>query len=169
MSRTRTTRGFKPKTVHEFNPEELFDEDIRGLHKLVIPAQILQKKVRYLKPSLPQVPYMINFMIEGFRDLVMSDEEAGKLTRNEIFVEVIKFVSETTEGLQSENVAEIEEANSILGSAFGSEAAIRYLIPVLQQCFPDLTVYKLTNDAFIDCFNLIFTDMFGQNEEEQTS
>jgi len=156
-------RSYRPKTLHEFSDKDTFDSDIRGLHRIVQPAKILGKKVRYVKPGLPQAPYMINFLIEAFQDLIMSGEERSKFNRNEIFSRVINYVIELTSNLTSES--ESEENEAILGSAFGSRASITYLIPVMQQCFPDIKIQHTTNEAFIECFNLIFSDLFDTEEE----
>ena len=162
MTRTRSNnRGFsKPKTHHEFGGDQLFDDDISGLHKLVQPKKILTKTVRYLPPSISQVPYMINFMIEAFADLMISREEMNKLDRNELFLRVVNFVVETTQEINGDDAKAAEEGEQILGSAFGSRAAIDYLFPVMQQCFPDLHIHRITNECFLACFNTLFSDMF---------
>lgn len=165
---TTTNTRFTPQTIHEFNPETLYDADIRGLHKLIQPAQILEKKVRYLKPSIPQIPYLINFLIEGFKDLFLTHDELEKMNRNQLFLAVLEFVvKHTTEIEKGTDEAAIQQAQEILGSAFGSRAAIVYLFPVMQQCFPDLVLSHLTNEAFFACFNLIFEDTFNSPDNEE--
>jgi hypothetical protein len=159
-------RRLKVKTWHEFDSENLFDYDITGLHKIVKPRKILSKKVRYLEPGLPQVPYMLGFIIEAFADLVLSQEERNKLDKNEIFLRVMEFVLETTKNLDSESEAKAQEAEQILGAAFGSQAAIDYLLPVLNQCYPDIDFKRCTNECFVECFNSLFADMFGSNTTE---
>lgn len=160
---SRNTR--KPNTVHEFGSDELFDKDISGLHKVVQPQKILSKNVRYLPPSICQAPYMINFMIEAFADLIMSPEAMSKLDRNEVFLEVINYVVDITKNIDGEDKVKAEEAEQLLGSAFGSKAAINYLIPVMRQCFPDIDIYTATNECFVECFNVIFSDMFSTKPE----
>lgn len=160
MTRTSRAKGFKPKTNHEFGASDLFDEDISGLHKLVQPKKILGKKVRYVPPSIAQVPYMMNFLIEAFADLLMSPEEMSQLNRNSLFLRVVDYVVETSNQIESDDTEKAAEAEQILGSAFGSKAAIEYLFPVMRQCFPDIYLPNTTNEAFIACFNSLFSDMF---------
>ncbi len=151
----------KVKKQHEFKEgTSMFDEDIRGLHRIVQPTNVLDKKVKYIKPGLPQAPYMISFLIEAFKDLIMTPDEISSLNRNDIFSKVISYVGEVTAAAGDSDEEISQESQAILGSAFGSKAAIDYLIPVLQQCFPDIHILHCTNDAFIECFNIVFSDMF---------
>lgn len=167
--RTRPTpKGFKPKTLHEFGANELFDADISGLHKLVRPQKILGKKVRYYQPSIAQVPYMMNFLVEAFSDLIMSPDEINKLDRNELFLKVVNFVVDATKDIDSKDEELSLRGQEVLGYAFGSKAAISYLIPVMRQCFPDIEIYRATNETFIACFNVLFSDMFVTEESEST-
>ena len=160
-SNNQRSKGFsKPKTRHEYGEDDLFDKDISGLHKLVQPKKILSKTVRYIPPSISQVPYMMNFMIEAFATLIMSPEEVNKLDRNELFLKVVDFVVEVTQEMESDDETTSTEAEQVLGAAFGSKAAITYLFPVMQQCFPDITLYRATNECFVACFNAVFSDMF---------
>lgn len=156
MSTKRKNKGF-----HDFGNEEneLYDSDIKGLHKLVRPVKVLSKNVRYCPPGITQVSYMMNFMIEAFSSLIMPPEEIAKLDRNALFLKVVDFVVDTTKDLESED-ANQNEAEELLGAAFGSTAVITYLLPVMKQCFLDLDFEQITNEAFIAAFNILFSDMF---------
>jgi hypothetical protein len=163
-TRKTTPPVFSPLTDHEFeNSHEMYDEDIRGLHRIIQPVEILEKKVRYIKPALPQVSFIISFIIDGFKDLLFSPEELATKNRNEVFTSVLEFVSSTTANLDTTNPEspELQKAQETLSAAFSSEAAIRYLLPVMKICFPDLKIAYLTNDAFVQCFNRLFEDTFG--------
>ena len=162
-----TKKVFQVKTQHEFSPEEMFDENIAGLHKIVQPKRILGLRVRYIKPGITQVPYMMAFLIEGFADLIMSQEQASKLDKNQIFLRVMDFVLETTQNLESDSPTRVTESEQILGSAFASKASINYLIPVLSQSYPDIDFTRCTNECFIACFNSLFSDMFNTEESEE--
>lgn len=151
---------FRVRTNHQFGGEDVFDTDLTGLHKLVRPVEIRGKKVRYLPPSISQVPYMMNFIIEAFSDLIMSEEELRKLDRNELFLRVVDFVVSISQDINSGDQSKANEGEQILGSAFGSKAALTFLLPAMSECFPDLVMPNLTNEAFLDCFNLLFSDMF---------
>jgi hypothetical protein len=164
---THKRKPFKPVTYNSLNEaEELFTEDLRGLYKPVLPVSVLNKQVRYIPVSLPQAAYMINFLIDAFAPLIMSPDERNKFNTDELFTQVIKFVSEKTSKASSTVEGEAQEAEGVIGAAFSSKAAIQYLFPVIQQCFPDLNIYKVSNECFLECFNIIFSEMFSGLKEE---
>ena len=167
-----TTHGkrkqFKPLTYNGISEaEELFSEDIRGLFKSTLPVEILGKQLRYYPVSLPQAAYMINFLIEAFAPLLMSQEERDKLNTEDLFAKVIDYVVQETNKAGSEDEEEQAEGQSVIGAAFASKAAIQYLFPVMQQCFPDLNIYRITNVCFLKCFNIIFSEMFKDKLTEE--
>lgn len=162
---TQKRKPFKPRTYNALDEaESLFTEDLRGLFKVHLPVKVMGKQVRYMPVSLPQAAYMINFIVDGFAPLLISEEEQRKLNREELFSKVIEYVSEETSFITSEIEEERERAEGLIGAAFSSKAAIQFLLPVMQQCFPDLNVYKITNDCFLECFNILFTEMFSTNK-----
>lgn len=160
MTKQRVNTIHEPGTV-----SDLFDKDIAGLHKMPKPTQILTHTVRYLEPSLVQTPYMINFLIYGFKDLIMSDEEAASLNKNDIFLRVVEYVAQVSQDVESEDEDKAREAQQILGSSFCSQACIDYLVPVLRQSFPDINFFRCTNDCFLACFNTVFEEMFAQDDD----
>ena len=160
---THKRKPFKPVTYNALKQaENLFSEDLRGLYKTILPVEVLSKQVRYIPVSLPQAAYMINFLIEAFAPLIMSSAERDKLNTDEVFVRVIEFVTEKTSKVTSELAEERAEAEGVIGAAFSSKAAIQYLFPAMQQSFPDLNIYKITNECFLECFNIVFTEMFSE-------
>lgn len=164
---THKRKPFKPTTYNYLEEaEDLYTKDISGLFKVHLPVEIYGKQVRYMPVSLPQAAYMVNFLIEAFTPLIMSVEEREKLNNDEIFAKVITFVTEETNRAGSEDPIERERGQSVIGAAFASKAALQFLFPVMQQCFPDLNVYKITNECFLECFNTIFSEMFSNQLED---
>lgn len=144
---------FKAITTYEQLDNGVFDKDIKELYKMLQPAKILGKNVRYSRPGLAQSGMFLNFIIESFSPVLFSPDELRAMNQDKVFEEVIKFIKEKTD-------SEDEESDRIIGAAFSSKAALEYLYPLIRQCFPDLNPFQITNEALLECFNKVFTDFF---------
>lgn len=125
----------------------------REIQKTVIAGE----EIDYIAPELPQIPWVTQWIVQGFAPTFMSQDKMQGMTSMEIFEEAIGYVSDINSG----SVAE-ETRSSIWGSALiTSDATIQYLFPALEQCFPGIELGRIKGDVLNEVMTLFFQDYFS--------
>lgn len=126
------------------------------LYKEIEKVTICEEEVDYIKPSLASMPYVTQWIINGFAPTFMSNDQMNDLTSMQIFEEAIRYVTE----INNSGVSE-DDKSSVWGAALiTSDASIQYLFPAIEQCFPGIELSKVTDEALNELMSLFFTSYF---------
>jgi hypothetical protein len=111
----------------------------------------------YVKPSLVQMPYVMQWMRVGLAPTFLTKEQLNSMTSMQVFEECISYVSD----LNNSGISE-DERNSIWGAALvTSGGTIDYLFPVIKTCFPEVELELVTDEALNEILTVFFSDYFA--------
>ena len=125
------------------------------IYKEETKVTIADTEVSYYPPSLAQMPYVMQWIVQGLAPTFLTKDQIDAMTSMQIFEEAIKYITELS-------AVEDETKHSIWGAALvTSEASISYLFPVLRQCFPNVELELVRDDVLNELMSLFFTDYFN--------
>jgi hypothetical protein len=117
-------------------------------------------KIGYRKPGFAQLPYLIQWIVEGFAPSFLPRQKLDTMTTDEQFEESIKYLTGAYQ-----NFTEEEQARLWGSAAYASKASIDYLFPVISQCFPEVNIYDLKDEVLDLCLSKMITDYFNSIAE----
>lgn len=150
------TKFRKPKTFNYLPTEQtLFSEDISGLYEAYTPVEnIIENSgivLRYKEMNSVQFALITNYVIFGLGKVLYSDDYIQGVNQVEILNEIIKSFDQY----------EAQELQQRFITSFHTKAAIEYLYPAIEQCFPDIKVAYITDIAFWAIVNFVLTKYFA--------
>jgi hypothetical protein len=139
-----------------------------SLYRETTKVTIQETETNYVKPALAQLPYFTQWLLEGLAPIVFSSNQVfateGRgtiswqdLTLSQKIDKTIKYWAELTSSDMPE-----DQKNLIMGSALiTTSATLDYLYPALSQCFPELEIELLTDDALNEAMTYFFQDILN--------
>jgi hypothetical protein len=117
----------------------------------------------YRKPGFAQLSYLIQWIIEGFAPTFLSKDKMDSMTADEQFEESLKYLTGAYQNFTEEQQAKL------WGSAvYASKASINYLFPVVEQCFPGVSLFELKDEVLDACTTKVISDYFNSIAQSQS-
>lgn len=144
---------FEPLTENPITEDHAgFTKDLRGLYAPIQAVEILGHDVRYQKPGITKAGYVVVFFTEALAPYLFTPRQLDDLSlpvRFKRCQDKIKKISAKSESAY----------NKLLGRLLLTEEFYKYIIPLLDQCFPDLDPKRVTDTCFIEMMGIVMNDI----------
>jgi len=129
---------------------------LKEIELLDLDANGTTYQLPYRKPGFAQLSYLIQWIIEGFAPTFLSKDKMDSMTADEQFEESLKYLTGAYQNFTQEQQAKL------WGSAvYASKASINYLFPVVEQCFPGISLFELKDEVLDACVSKVISDYFN--------
>lgn len=149
--------------INETPIEVAMDLEYKDPRKEIETVEFEGYKLSYRRAGFTELPYLIQWIIEGFAPTFLSKEKLDTMTTDEQFEEALKYLTGAYQTFSEEQQAKL------WGSAtYASKASITYLFPAVQRCFPDFDLHELKDEIIDFCVTKVITDYFNSIAESNS-
>lgn len=127
-------------TANNILEESFYDTDISGLFRPKQVSIVLDRKLEFYKPGMPQLCLMIAFITEGVKDLIATPDVLRTMSDSTIFTLCINRL------VLAEKSPEKPESKSTMGSLYANTTGLRYLFQCIRECYPAIQNPELLTD-----------------------
>jgi hypothetical protein len=143
-------------------PDTEYDCNLAGLYRPTIPVEVLGKRVRFQVPATDQVALTFQFLVNAWKDVLLSPDKQNKMTRRQVmqicsdkYLELRQYYLDSQAGKKFAKAQE-QEFDELAGYMLLSPEANEYMVEAINQCFPDLRpAEELTTQAKMAAFGHI--------------